>query len=48
MCGCMWLIVSVCILFGVSEFWLKNSILVILDSEVFWSFGKQGQNSHFI
>jgi len=25
----MWLIVSVCILFGISEFWLKKGILVI-------------------
>jgi len=34
--------VSMCILFGISEFWLKNGILVILDPRVFWSFGEQG------
>jgi len=42
---CMYVIklnVSMCILFGISEFWLKNSILVILDLGVFWSFGEQG------
>jgi len=32
----MWLIISMCILFGVSGFWLKKGILVILDS---WCFG---------
>jgi len=35
------LFVSVCILFGMSGFWLKKGILVILDSGVFWSFGEQ-------
>jgi len=34
---------SVCVfLFGITRFWLKKGILVILDSEVFWSFGEQG------
>ena len=34
-CARMWLFVSVRILFGISEFWLKKGILVILDSRVF-------------
>jgi len=38
----MRLIVSVCILSGISRFWLKNGILVISDSRVIWSFGEQG------
>jgi hypothetical protein len=37
----------VCILFGISGFWLKKGILVILDSRVFWSFDEQGYFSHF-
>jgi len=41
-CVYVWLIVSVCILFEISGFWLKMGILVILDSEVFWSFDEQG------
>jgi len=41
-CAYVWFIVPVCILFGISEFWFKNSILVILDSRVFWSFDEQG------
>jgi len=31
-----------CILFGISGSWLKNGILVILDSGVFRSFGEKG------
>jgi len=42
MCICMLLIVSMCVLFGISGFWLKKGILVILDSGVFWSFDEQG------
>jgi len=36
-------IIFLCVLFGISEFWLKTSILVILDSGVFWSFGGKGK-----
>jgi len=32
----------VCILFGISGFWLEKGILAILDPGVFWSFGEQG------
>ena len=34
-----------CILFGISRFWLKEGVLVILDSRAFWSFGEQGLSS---
>jgi len=38
----MYLYVFVCVyLFGISEFWLKKGILVILDSRVFWSYDEQ-------
>jgi len=30
------------VLFGISGFWLKKGILVILASGVFWLFGEQG------
>jgi len=42
LCACTSLFVSVCILFGISGFWLKKDILVILDLGVFWSFGEKG------
>jgi len=32
---CVWLLVYVSILFEISEFWLKEGILVILDSGLF-------------
>jgi len=36
------LFASVCILVGISGFWFKKGIWVILDSGVLWSFGEQG------
>jgi len=38
----VWYYLFVCILFGISGFWLTKGILVILDSGAFWSFGGQG------
>jgi len=40
---CLYVINCLCVYFiTISGFWLKNDILVTLDSGVFWSFGEQG------
>jgi len=37
------MIICLCMYFvGISGFWFKKGILVVLDLGVFWSFGEQG------